>query len=66
MLEGPNFRLYTGIKEMFPNIYLIASGGVRGKNDLDELKDIRCDAAIVGKAIYENKIDLKELSKFDK
>ncbi len=65
MLEGPNLRLYHGLKEVFPEIYLIASGGIKAMSDLDKLKNISCDAAIVGKAIYENKIDLKELSKFD-
>ncbi|MCX6167784.1 MAG: 1-(5-phosphoribosyl)-5-[(5-phosphoribosylamino)methylideneamino]imidazole-4-carboxamide isomerase [Ignavibacteriales bacterium] len=65
MLEGPNLRLYHGLKELFPDLFLIASGGIRGKKDLEDLKEYNCNAAIVGKAIYENKIDLKELSKFD-
>ncbi|MEW6702600.1 MAG: 1-(5-phosphoribosyl)-5-[(5-phosphoribosylamino)methylideneamino]imidazole-4-carboxamide isomerase [Bacteroidota bacterium] len=64
MLEGPNLRLYNGLKEIFPDIFIIASGGIKSMSDLDELKNINCDAAVIGKAIYENKIDLKELSKF--
>jgi phosphoribosylformimino-5-aminoimidazole carboxamide ribotide isomerase len=65
ILEGPNLRLYHGLKEIFPDLFLIASGGIRGKKDLDNLKEINCDTAIIGRAIYENKIDLTELSKFD-
>jgi phosphoribosylformimino-5-aminoimidazole carboxamide ribotide isomerase len=43
---------------------LIASGGVSQLKDLEDLRKIGCSAAIVGKAIYENKISLTELSKF--
>ncbi len=66
MMEGPNLHLYRGLKEFFPEINIIASGGIRDMNDLNELDDMKCSAAIVGKAIYENKIDLKELSRFGK
>ena len=66
MLEGPNFRLYQNLKEIFPDIYIIASGGISEMNDLIYLDELKCSAAIVGKAIYENKISLKELSEFGK
>jgi phosphoribosylformimino-5-aminoimidazole carboxamide ribotide isomerase len=66
MLEGPNLRLYKGLKELFPKIFIIASGGIKEMSDLTALSEIDCDAVVVGKAIYENKIDLKELAKFDK
>ncbi|MEW6195998.1 MAG: 1-(5-phosphoribosyl)-5-[(5-phosphoribosylamino)methylideneamino]imidazole-4-carboxamide isomerase [Bacteroidota bacterium] len=66
MLEGPNIRLYSALKEAFPNIYIIASGGIKDMADLEKLLDRDIDAVIVGKAIYENKIDLKELSEFGK
>lgn len=66
MMEGPNLHLYRGLKELFPEINIIASGGVRSMEDLVELDDMNCYAAVVGKAIYEHKIDLKELSKFGK
>jgi phosphoribosylformimino-5-aminoimidazole carboxamide ribotide isomerase len=66
MMEGPNLHLYRGLKEFFPEINIIASGGVHSMDDLVELEDMKCSAAIVGKAIYEQKIDLKELSKFGK
>jgi len=66
MLEGPNFRLYHSLKEIFPDIFIIASGGISSMNDLIHLDELKCSAAIVGKAIYENKISLKELAEFGK
>jgi len=45
-------------------LHLIASGGVSQLKDLEDLRRIGCSGAIVGKAIYENKISLMELSKF--
>jgi phosphoribosylformimino-5-aminoimidazole carboxamide ribotide isomerase len=45
-------------------LQLIASGGVSNLQDLKALREIGCAAAIVGKAIYENRITLQELSKF--
>ena len=63
-LEGPSIELYKKILQQFPTLQLIASGGVSQLKDLEELRIIGCSAAIVGKAIYENKISLKELSKF--
>ena len=48
-----------------PTLQLIASGGVSKMKDLIELRAIGCSAAIVGKAIYENRITLEELSKFN-
>ncbi len=64
LLQGPSIDLYKKIITQFPAISLIASGGVSCINDLFELQKIGCSAAIVGKAIYENKIPLKDLSKF--
>lgn len=62
MLEGPSFELYK--KLLSGNgINLIASGGVTSVDDLIKLKEIGCEGAIVGKAIYEGNITLKELSK---
>ena len=63
-LEGPSIELYQKILQQFPTLQLIASGGVSQLKDLDELRTIGCSAAIVGKAIYENKISLSELSTF--
>lgn len=60
MLTGSSNELY---EEIITNskVNLIASGGVSCLNDLKKLKIIGCEGAIVGKAIYENKISLKEL-----
>ena len=63
-LEGPSVELYKNIVSKFPDLYFIASGGVSSIKDLDELRNLGCKAAIVGKAIYEGRINLFELSKF--
>lgn len=63
-LEGPSIELYQKILQQYPSLQLIASGGVSQLNDLDALRTIGCSAAIVGKAIYEHKISLAELSTF--
>lgn len=63
-LEGPSIVLYQKIIKTFPSINLIASGGVSSVEDLIALKKIGCTGAIVGKAIYENRISLTDLSKF--
>ncbi|MEP7377831.1 MAG: 1-(5-phosphoribosyl)-5-[(5-phosphoribosylamino)methylideneamino]imidazole-4-carboxamide isomerase [Chitinophagaceae bacterium] len=63
-LEGPSTALYKEIITKFPRLYFIASGGVATIDDLLELRNIGCKAAIVGKAIYENRISLNELKIF--
>lgn len=63
-LEGPSIELYKKIIQQFPSLNLIASGGVSNLQDLKDLRTIGCSAAIVGKAIYENRITLKELASF--
>lgn len=60
MLAGSSNELYQEILNEF-KINLIASGGVTSINDLEVLKNMGCEGAIIGKAIYENKITLKEL-----
>ena len=62
MLEGPSFDLYAEILEN-TNIQLIASGGISNLSDLERLKSMGCEGAILGKAFYEGKITLKELQK---
>ena len=64
-LQGPSIELYQKIIEQFPALQLIASGGVSSLDDLIELEEIGCSAAIVGKAIYENKITISELASFN-
>ena len=63
-LEGPSTELYKEIITKFPGLYFIASGGVATIDDLAELRTIGCKAAIIGKAIYENRISLSELKIF--
>ncbi len=64
-LEGPSIELYKNIINKFPGLHFIASGGVSSVEDLEALKEIGCKGAIVGKAIYENKISLDELKHFN-
>ncbi|HBK89785.1 MAG: 1-(5-phosphoribosyl)-5-[(5-phosphoribosylamino)methylideneamino]imidazole-4-carboxamide isomerase [Cyclobacteriaceae bacterium] len=63
MLQGPNFGLYKKLKSRFPELHIIASGGISSLKDLEELNYLKIHGAIVGKAIYENKIKLSELKK---
>jgi phosphoribosylformimino-5-aminoimidazole carboxamide ribotide isomerase len=65
LLAGPSIELYKKIIERFPSLHFIASGGVSNRKDLDSLAAIGCKGAIVGKAIYENRISLEELKKFN-
>ncbi|MEI7959991.1 MAG: 1-(5-phosphoribosyl)-5-[(5-phosphoribosylamino)methylideneamino]imidazole-4-carboxamide isomerase [Chitinophagaceae bacterium] len=64
-LQGSSIQLYEKIIKQFPTLQLIASGGVSQLLDLQALRTIGCSGAIVGKAIYENKMSLKELSDFN-
>jgi phosphoribosylformimino-5-aminoimidazole carboxamide ribotide isomerase len=61
MLEGPSVDLYKEMLSSF-EINLIASGGVASMSDLKDLAAIGCDGVIIGKAIYEGRISLNELS----
>ncbi len=61
MLSGPNFDLYNNLKSRFKGVSVTASGGVSGICDIQELSRRGIDSVVVGKAIYENKIDLEEL-----
>lgn len=61
MLGGPAIDLYKQILEQIPDVYLIASGGVSCKQDILNLETAGVPAIIMGKAIYENKISLKDL-----
>lgn len=61
-LQGAAVDLYTEILQQVP-VKLIASGGISGMADLFNMKNIGCEAAIIGKAIYEGKISLPELQK---
>jgi phosphoribosylformimino-5-aminoimidazole carboxamide ribotide isomerase len=62
MLEGPAFSLYDEIMQKYPDLLLIASGGVSGIEDVRKLKDAGIPSVVIGKAIYEGRIDLNELA----
>ena len=70
MLEGPSVELYKQIIAECSNssndqsIKLIASGGISVIDELPILKEMGCEGVIIGKAIYENRITLKQLEKF--
>lgn len=64
MLQGPSFELYNTILSEAKEIKLIASGGVSKFEELEKLKTIGCEGVIIGKAIYENRISLKQLENF--
>ena len=61
MLQGTSIELYKELIEECPGIYLIASGGVAGLDDLRQLEEINVPAVIAGKALYEGRISLKDL-----
>jgi len=61
-LTSPSTGLYRDIKKRFPDIYLIASGGVASNDDIAALDDAGIDAVVFGKAYYEGRIDITKLS----
>ena len=63
-LTGPPMDLYREILSRFPDINLLASGGVRNMDDVNALQDMGVFATIFGKAFYEGKISLKEIEDF--
>ncbi len=63
MLQGPSFDLYQSILKK-TDIQLIASGGVSCFEELTKLAEIGCEATIIGKAIYENRINLKDIEQY--
>lgn len=64
VLEGTSEGIYSEILESFPGLYLVASGGVASVDDLVVLQEMNVPAVIIGKAIYEGKIELTELEQF--
>ena len=62
MLGGTSIDLYKQIMKHYPKCELIASGGVSGMSDLIELNDAGIPNVVIGKAIYENTLDLKEVA----
>lgn len=65
MLQGVNALLYKKLHKRFPKLQIIASGGVSGIEDVEKLKYIGVFGVIIGKAIYEKKIKLSELTQYN-
>lgn len=69
MLQGPSFDLYKKILDStqidgMPSVHLIASGGISTFDELPKLAELGCEGTIIGKAIYENRISLKQLENY--
>lgn len=64
IMAGPSFQLYEKIIDTFPDICVLASGGIRSIDDITHLNDIGVFAVIIGRALYEKKILLSELDTF--
>lgn len=64
MLQGPSFALYQRIIEECGGVKLIASGGISTYDELPRLAELGCEGTIIGKAIYENRISIKQLEGF--
>ncbi|MBS1902199.1 MAG: 1-(5-phosphoribosyl)-5-[(5-phosphoribosylamino)methylideneamino]imidazole-4-carboxamide isomerase [Bacteroidetes bacterium] len=64
ILDGPSAELYSGLNRVFPQLRLIASGGVSSIEDIQALERVGCHGVIVGKALYEGKIDMPSLQPF--
>lgn len=62
--EGPAFSFYQEIMDAFPELKVLASGGVRGMDDIQRLNDMGLFAVIFGKAFYEGVLKLKDLEAF--
>jgi phosphoribosylformimino-5-aminoimidazole carboxamide ribotide isomerase len=61
-MKGPSLELYVKILHQFSDLHFIASGGIRSLDDIYRLEEAGCRGAIVGKAIYEGLITLKDLA----
>ena len=64
MLEGPAVSLYKDILARFPELHLIASGGVSSMDDIEALEEAKVPGVIFGKALYEGKITWKDIENF--
>ncbi len=64
VLEGPAFEFYKEILVQFPDLKVLASGGVRNVDDIRQLQEMGIFAVIFGKAYYEGILKLKDLEQF--
>ena len=64
LLQGPSFDLYKNLQDKCPDLKIIASGGISGLEDVEKLAEMNIYGVIIGKAIYENRINLTDLQRF--
>ena len=64
LLQGPSFDLYADMQKQFPELNIVASGGVTYFSDIEKLDEMGIFAVIVGKAFYEGNISLKDFEKY--
>jgi phosphoribosylformimino-5-aminoimidazole carboxamide ribotide isomerase len=64
MLSGPNVDLYVDLMRRFPDMKLIASGGVSNASDLDALASNGLHSCVVGRAYYEGHVSLEEMAEY--
>jgi phosphoribosylformimino-5-aminoimidazole carboxamide ribotide isomerase len=64
LLQGPSFDLYKNMQDKCPDLSIIASGGVSDIGDVEKLAEMNVYGVIIGKAIYENRIQLSDLQRF--
>lgn len=63
-LQGPSFDLYKELLSKYPNLYLMASGGISSIEDIEKLNDLGVYGVVLNKALYEEKIKIKDLERF--
>jgi phosphoribosylformimino-5-aminoimidazole carboxamide ribotide isomerase len=64
LLQGPSFKLYEDLKRNFPELKIIASGGLSSIEEIDQLNEMGIHGVIIGKAYYEGRIKLSDLKRF--
>jgi len=64
MLQGPSFELYTRLQEQYGAVDFTVSGGISAMKDIEECDRLGLRKVIVGKAIYENRITLKDIERW--
>ncbi|MBR0533584.1 MAG: 1-(5-phosphoribosyl)-5-[Bacteroidales bacterium] len=64
MLQGPSFELYKDLQQRYDAIDITVSGGISGMSDIERLEELGLRKVIVGKAIYEGRITLKDIERW--
>ena len=64
MLQGPSFELYRDLQQRYDTIDITVSGGISGMADIEKLEELGLRKVIVGKAIYEGRITLKDIERW--